>query len=161
MNIVITALVIIIGFCIINSLEFDGNINPILITLLIGILIFLVKVGELKEKYVNIDENLFTGIRGKSTMDNLQSIQDREIMSLEKQVELVKNVLADKSQEIESRKYRKIPIKNSCVVLNTDGTTNIEKIAKQSSQNLPLSLATDLNKKEMTEVIKNLNQLES
>ena len=94
-------------------------------------------------------------------MDNLQSIQDREIMSLEKQVELVKNVLADKSQEIESRKYRKIPIKNSCVVLNTDGTTNIEKIAKQSSQNLPLSLATDLNKKEMTEVIKNLNQLES
>ena len=107
MNILISALAILIGFCIINSLKFDGNVNPVLITLLIGILIFLVKVGEIKEKYVDIDENLFTGIRGKSTMDNLQSIQDREIMSLEKQVELVKNVLADKSQEIESRKYRK------------------------------------------------------
>lgn len=161
MNKLILILIIIIGFCGINSIKLDGKINPLLITLLIGILLLLLNISEIKEKFADIDENIFTGIRGKSTMDNLQSLQDKEIMSLETQINLVKNVLADKSQEIDSRKYRKIPIKNSRVILNTDGSTNLEKVNKQSSQELPLSLATDLNKKEMRDVIKNLNQLDS
>ena len=161
MNKLILILIIIIGFCVINSIKLDGKINPLLITLLIGILLLLLNISEIKEKFADIDENIFTGIRGKSTMDNLQSLQDKEIMSLETQINLVKNVLADKSQEIDSRKYRKIPIKNSRVILNTDGSTNLEKANKQSSQELPLSLATDLNKKEMMDVIKNLNQLDS
>ena len=80
---------------------------------IISLLTFILFQCMNTETFKNLDENVFTGIKGKTTMGNLQTLQNNEIQQLEEQVRFVKSFLHNKNKEIEKKKYRKIPINNS------------------------------------------------
>lgn len=114
------------------------------------------------EHFKNVDEDVFTGIKGKTTMSNLQSLQNNEIQQLEEQVKFVKSFLHNKNKEIEKKKYRKIPINNSCMVLNSSGNLNLSpKNNSDNGQDLPLIRNTDLSKKDLNKITSIINSNKS
>lgn len=133
-----------------------SNMTYNIITVLLAtIFILIILFSNNKENYKNIDENIFTGIKGRTTMENLQKLQDNEIQNLESQVKLVKSFLKNKNIENESQKYLKIPIKNSCITLNSLNTTNLSRPAVPVNQNKILLPASTLSKNEISKVLNN------
>ena len=126
---------------------------------IISLLTFILFQCMNTETFKNLDENVFTGIKGKTTMGNLQTLQNNEIQQLEEQVRFVKSFLHNKNKEIEKKKYRKIPINNSCMVLNSSGNLNISPKVEDNSNNqdLPLIKNTDLSKKDLNKITSIIN----
>ena len=92
-------------------------------------------------------------------MSNLQNLQNNEIQQLEEQARLVKTYLYNKNKEIEKEKYRKIPIENSCIILNSQGNNNMDKPVQDPSlgQDLPLSNTSNVSKQDMTRISEMIN----
>ena len=150
--------IILIIYIIDTRYELFIFVNPIysfIITILLSILIISILLKK-RENFKNVPEGVFTGIKGRTTMNNLQSLQDNEIQNLESQVKLVKSFLQNKNTEIENQKFRKIPINNSCITLNSEGNTNLSSKPVPVNQNTRLTTATDLNKNEFMDIIDNL-----
>lgn len=131
------------------------NNSSILIIILITLIIFMLIQNN--EGFKNIDENVFTGIKGKTTMSNLQELQNNEIQLLEEKAKFVKQFLNKKNEQIEKSKYKKIPIENSCMVLNSNGSINLSKEIPVDSQSLPISPNSSLSKKNFDNITDMLN----
>lgn len=161
-------LIILIG-CILLNKSFSKYTLPLkqmrtnpyyhlVIILLVTFIIIFVLTRNF-ENFKNVNEDVFTGIKGKTTMSNLQNLQNNEIQQLEEKARLVKTFLYNKNKEIEKTKYRKIPIENSCVILNSQGNNNMDKPIQDPSmgQNLPLSNTSDVTKGDMKKISEMLN----
>lgn len=153
-TIIITVYVIDQNCDVFNYSNMSYNILIVLLAT-IFILIILFKYNNVEESYKNLDESIFTGIKGRTTMENLQKLQDNEIQNLESQVKLVKSFLQNKNLENESQKYRKIPIKNSCITLNSLNNTNMSGPVVPVNQNKILLPASTLSKNQISKVLNN------
>ena len=152
-GILIVCLYMIISF---NKKIIKPTYNLVIISLIsIILLIFLIK--NMKEKFKNLNEDVFTGIKGKTTMANLQGMQNKEIQNLEAHTKFIKSFLYNKNKEIDNKKYRKIPIKNSCIILNSQGTNNISDTIQNLGQDSRLINTNNLSKNEMNQVINTIN----
>ena len=148
---------LLLGLCINKPFTKYIDITPYrpiynIIIIILGTIICFLMLMNSNENFKNVDESIFSGIKGKTTMANLQTMQDKDIQDLESKTKFVKSFLQTKNREIEDTKYRKIPIKNSCVILNSKGTNNISnKIV--SDQNALLTNRGNLNKNEMSDIM--------
>lgn len=161
-NILTMIIVIVLVFLLLNnsvdryiSLG-EKNKSSLVIILLITIIIFML-LQDKGENFKNINEDIFTGIKGKTTMSNLQNLQNNEIQLLEEKARFVKSFLQKKNDQIEQNKYKKIPIENSCMVLNSNGSINLSKPLGIDSQSLPLSTESNLSKQNFDSITDMLN----
>jgi hypothetical protein len=140
-----------------NKLKTNAYYHLVIILLVTFIMIYVLTNNF--ENYKNINEDVFTGIKGKTTMSNLQNLQNNEIQQLEEKARFVKTFLHNKNKEIEKTKYRKIPIENSCVILNSQGNNNMDKPVQDHSmrQTLPLSNTSDVTKEDMKKISEMIN----
>lgn len=68
------------------------------------------------------DKEYFTNDSKLTTMRLLQTEQSKDIEYLENQLLFIKNILKEKSETQTKKQYHAIPIRNSCVVMNSDNT---------------------------------------
>lgn len=160
-NILMLSIGIIIVFLLLNnsvnkyiSLGKKNN-SSIIIIILITVIIFMLIQNS--ENFKDINEDVFSGIKGKTTMSNLQELQNNEIQLLEEKAKFVKQFLQKKNDDIEKSKYKKIPIENSCMVLNSNGSINLSKQLPLDSQSLPISPNSNLSKKNFDNLTDMLN----
>ena len=162
-----------IGLCIfliffLCNKKCNNNIIIVIATILLILMYYLIQDKEYFGMHANQELSIsdlgnpneinFTGIKGPSKINQIQKSMSSQIDSIDDKVQFMQSIINRKKNDLNfntNASYKQIPIVNSCVKLNADGTSAMEGYkfdTEANRQDTPLINQSGLTKSDFNEI---------